>query len=39
MTVASLRKPFNFARWIDAHCHLLKPPVATNWYSKTPVWS
>jgi 3-hydroxyanthranilate 3,4-dioxygenase len=28
--VESLRRPFNFARWIDEHRHLLKPPVANR---------
>ena len=26
----SLRKPFSFARWIDEHAHLLKPPVGNK---------
>lgn len=30
MTVEGLRKPFNFARWIDEHRHQLKPPVANK---------
>jgi 3-hydroxyanthranilate 3,4-dioxygenase len=26
----SLRKPFNFVRWIDDHAHLLRPPVGNK---------
>ena len=29
-TIESLRKPFNFEKWIDEHAHLLKPPVANR---------
>jgi 3-hydroxyanthranilate 3,4-dioxygenase len=30
MTVGSLRRPFHFARWIDEHHHVLKPPVGNK---------
>jgi 3-hydroxyanthranilate 3,4-dioxygenase len=30
MSFETLRKPFNFNRWIDEHAHLLKPPVGNQ---------
>ena len=30
MADESLGKPFNLARWIDKHAHLLKPPVGNK---------
>ncbi len=30
MTTARTRKPFHFARWIDEHSHLLRPPVGNK---------
>jgi 3-hydroxyanthranilate 3,4-dioxygenase len=30
MALGTLRQPFNFARWIDEHRHLLQPPVGNK---------
>jgi 3-hydroxyanthranilate 3,4-dioxygenase len=30
MKIETLRRPFNFARWIEEHRQLLKPPVANK---------
>src|SRR5215467_11063350 len=30
MTIERLRRPFHFARWIDEHSRLLKPPVGNK---------